>query len=122
MERASRAVVISLVVRRMGSSSSVVCQTRYYPKARLMPGVKSAANKGVMRPREKRTPLTVSANEDGGRSRPQALSAPAQPRLPRLGDAEAVEDPEGVVIEEAAEILAADIKGRDRRQDHRSGV
>ena len=70
-------------------------------------------------------------DRDGGRSSSgptpkggvaRSSLSPAQPFLSRLGDAEAVEDAQGIVVEEAAEILAADVEGGHRRQDHGSRV
>src|SRR6185295_3859476 len=47
---------------------------------------------------------------------------PAQTRLAGRGDAEAVQQTQGVVIEEAAEVLATDVEGGHRRQEDRAGV
>src|SRR5580693_10267055 len=65
---------------------------------------------------------------DPARPRPpprrSALPAPAQAALlgaSRRWEAEAVEQPQRVVVEEAAEILAADVEGRHRRQQGGAG-
>src|SRR5262245_16463468 len=76
-----------------------------------------AENKGVTGRR------ALCGGLQGGRFDSLAvLLPPAQSRLAGLGDAEAVEQPQGVVIEEAAEVLAADVEGGHRRQEDRAGV
>src|SRR6185369_84070 len=50
------------------------------------------------------------------------FTPPPQPRLARLADAAMVEDAQGVVVEEAAEVFAADVEGRDRGEQNGAGV
>src|SRR5205809_7655849 len=47
--------------------------------------------------------------------------SPAQPGISGFGNPEAIQQAQGIVIEEAPEVLAADVEGGDRRQDHRAG-